>query len=217
MRLTRSAGRVVGCVIAAIAVAACQGSPRGGAPADSSEGAQPPAAGTTAPPAPGAQGVAPARIAVDSLRPDSLLALARRRQFDSLRGRTDEQMLMGSGRAAGPLAEIQPEVGAFRATRAMLASGYVVGRIVNRDTLAYAAVNLAPRDTVYWWVDSTAAGWRATFVSSRAGARPLVRPMQLEEHADQRHSEPSARWLVATTGMTEPWMACTLTGCCKPS
>jgi hypothetical protein len=213
MRVTRSAGRVAGW-LALIAVAGCRGGARGGAAPDST-GARSTVAETTAAPAP-APSQAPG-IAVDSLRPDSLLALARRRQYDTLRGRTDAQPLMSAGRVAGPFAEIQAETGAFQATRATLAAGYVVGRIVNRDTLAYAAVNLAPRDTVYWLVDSTAAGWRATFVSSRRDAKPLVRRMELEVHQDQRHSEPSARWIVETSGETQPWIACTLTGCCRPS
>jgi hypothetical protein len=156
-------------------------------------------------------------IAVDSLRPDSLLALGRARRFDSLRARTDEQALMGLRGAAGPRAAIQPERGTFRATRQMLASGYVVGRMINLDSLAYPALNLGARDTVYWFVDSTAAGWRATFVSSRAGVKPVSHRMELESHPDQKHLEPAARWVVESTGAAIPWVTCTEGGCCKLS
>jgi hypothetical protein len=90
----------------------------------------------------------------------------------------------------------------------------VIGRIVNRDSVPLARFGLGARDTVYWYADSSAAGWRSTLVSSRAGARPVIMPLTFQTHPDEVHAAPTARWVTAA-GVAAPWLSCDGGMCCS--
>jgi hypothetical protein len=156
---------------------------------------------------------------IGTTSPDSLLSYARAQVYDTLESVGDEQFLTegtcGANCRPGPRAAIQPQVETFRYRRTDIAGGRVIARIVNRDSLAYPALNLAPRDTAYWFVDSAASGWRSTFISSSKGSQPVSRPLTIERHPGQPHTQALARWKLTAAGVPVPWQSCVDEGCCR--
>src|SRR5262245_53584655 len=113
--------------------------------------------------------------------------------FNTLAAAGDEQRLMvredGSGPAChggdttqtcryGPLAKIEPAVGADKLANARLDQGQIIARMFLREgeDESYAKLGLVPGDTTYWWVqrqnDSTAISRYLTLSDGEVTATP---------------------------------------------
>ncbi|MGH7672079.1 MAG: hypothetical protein ACREMC_04210 [Gemmatimonadales bacterium] len=139
--------------------------------------------------------------------------------FNTRPGAGDDQLLHvgtcpGPTCGHGPRARIQPEKGAHRLTRAELAAGRVIARLVNEDRMDYPKFGLRAHSTVHWWVDSTGAGWRSVFFSTAPGAAPLVSDVVVETYHAYRWYEAIARWLWDPADELA-WGTCEISGCCS--
>jgi hypothetical protein len=139
--------------------------------------------------------------------------------FDPRPGAGDEQLLHigacpGPTCRHGPRATIQPARGSHRLTTAELAAGRVIARLVNKDRIDYPKFGLRAQSTVYWWVDSTSAGWRSVFFSTAPGAAPLVSDAVVERNHEYRWYEAIARWFWDPADEIA-WGTCEVSGCCS--
>jgi hypothetical protein len=94
-----------------------------------------------------------------------------------------------------------------------LRGGRIIARIISEDTVRYAPLNLAPRDTVYWWVDSTSTGWRSVYIPSNASDTLITRRVALEKHADGSFKQSLARF-TETAQYAGTWGSCGWAYCC---
>ncbi len=204
MSRTAPARRLAAALVAALSLVACR--PTGPAATTGATGEPP------TPPPPFAGGI-------DRASPEEVLRYARSLQFDDRAGAGDRQRLMLGTCPAdcryGPLARIEPQVGAHALADSGVASGRIVARLVNEDDQPYPKLFLEARDTTYLWVDSTDGAWRARFISTRAGGK--VRPAKLTR---EYHPERTRRWLQAVARWDwreadeQAWVTCG-EGCCK--
>lgn len=211
LRAAWAAGMTLG-----LALVACEG--RGaakGAGADSTNVGAPAGATSNAP---------RASLTAGAEQPsaDSILAWGRGLSYDAAHG---AEHAFGAGANQVRLV-LQSQDSSWTLTAAQLAGGRILGRIINRDSIGFPRYNLAPRDTVYWWADSTASGWRSVLVSSTSGVVPITRGLRVNPHAGKPHTSPAARWTDpaetlagSTTSVAAgvgPWIACLGEGCCTP-
>ncbi len=140
-------------------------------------------------------------------------------EFDTLPGAGDDQLLHlgtcpGPDCRHGPRAQIQPLRGTHALTRAQLAAGRVIARLVNRDSVDYPKFGLRARSIVYWWVDSTSRGWRSVFISNLPGARPFVSDLIIRQHSGYYWGQAIAKWLWNPRDEGS-WSSCERSGCCE--
>ena len=153
-----------------------------------------------------------------------ILSYARGLSYDESDGAGDIQRLTVVDLVAvppaptpGPLCRIDPMQGAADLERDELAAGQIVARIINRDPTSYPQLALGPRDTTYWWVDSTTTGrWRSLLVSSQDTM--LITPRNLSlvsafQDTEGRWGQALARWRwqEQDEGL---WVTCTATSAC---
>jgi hypothetical protein len=156
----------------------------------------------------------------DSAAVRALLRYAGALEFDTTKGAGDDRVLHvgacpGATCSFGPRAEIHPERGAHQITHAERGAGRVIARLVNNDTIDYPKFALRARSTVYWWVDSTAGGWRSVFFSSVPGVAPLVSDLEVDRHQkDYRWYQAMAKWLWDPRDEMA-WSTCEMGGCCR--
>ena len=186
----------------------------------------------------------------DVVAPDSIRAYLARLKFDYRDGAGDAQhLLLGCPAACrvGPLVAIYPEKRIHNNKHSNLATGpgRIIAQLINQDdTASYLPLNLGPRDTVYWAVDSVTpvnrelSRGRSLFISAAAlrGERgPVVvrDTLFIDEHPDEETIKTSAaRWIVDTTGYIgrevpggdvrmlqlwalAVWANCKSGGCCR--
>ena len=118
----------------------------------------------------------------------------------------------------GPHVLLLPERGAATLQTTMLAEGRVVARLINSDAEAYPKFNLAPHDTVYWWVDRRGTGdtWRSVYVSSDPARRLQPDTLVVTSYHGYAWQRTLARFLWRDTDEAL-WVACDMTGCCRSS
>jgi hypothetical protein len=102
----------------------------------------------------------------------------------------------------GPLAKIQPLIGAQRYSDEQLMEGRIIAKITvpSTEKEGYKKYGLVPGDTTYWWVktDKSRRAGTSVFVttSARGGrleqvTRPLIR--QLDADSTDKDSDPGAK------------------------
>jgi len=157
---------------------------------------------------------------IDSAPRSAVLSYARSLNYDTRDGVGDFRRLMvGSCPRCiyGPHVFLRPEHGAAALQRAMLAQGRVVARLTNNDSIGYPKFNLAPLDTVYWWVDSVRTGFRSVYVSSNPARALVTDSLFIIHHPGYSPwALTLARFLWRDTDEAL-WIACDMTGCCKSS
>lgn len=147
-----------------------------------------------------------------------VLTLQGRQSQYYLAGGDEQRLLVGTyptGRH-GPLAAIHPVTNSYAHEAVEDPNGRLVARIINYDSLqGYAKLNLAPSDTVYWYVyPDTGDGLthRSVLVSSRTQT-VLLLPLSL--HGEPvRARQAMARFLWRDDDETT-WVVCTWTQCCR--
>jgi len=153
-----------------------------------------------------------------------VLAVARRGDYDASHGVGDYRRLMvGSCPACvyGPHVKLHPARGAWRFDSTELAEGRFLARLINMDADSYPKFNLAPHDTVYWWVDRRGPGgtWRSVYVSSVLTVALKTDSLYHEPHL-RGTSPPWGRTLARFVWKDTDealWVACDMTGCCRSS
>ncbi|PYO86002.1 MAG: hypothetical protein DMD68_01790 [Gemmatimonadetes bacterium] len=160
------------------------------------------------------------RGSVDSAPRSAVLNYARSLDYDSTHGVGDYRRLMvGSCPRCmyGPHVLLLPERGAAVLQTTMLAEGRVVARLINYDADVYPKLNLAPHDTVYWWVDRRGprSEWRSVYISSDP-TRPLQPDSLIVTDYHTRWERTLARFLWHDRD-EKLWVACDMTGCCRSS
>ena len=159
---------------------------------------------------------------IDAAPRIGVLSIARAQDYDASHGVGDFRRLMvGTCPACnyGPHVRLSPVRGAWRFDSTMLAEGRFLARLINYDTDAYPKFNLAPHDTVYWWVDRHGPGgtWRSVYVSSGLGVELKADSLNHTLHATAAPWGRSlARFLWKDTDEAL-WVACDMTGCCRSS
>ncbi len=149
----------------------------------------------------------------------AVLAYARSLEFDTTAGAADSRPLTRpncAGCDPGPVATIQAEVGSFAVSEHQLAKGRILARIINEGSSTWDRLGLAPKDTVYWWVDSLATGWRSVFIPTASGGKVVVQGFTIERHQQGEWSRAFARWRWNKSLNTEEtWATCDGGACCK--
>jgi len=131
--------------------------------------------------------------------------------FDTVPAIGDEQRLMVRGALPGPfchgdtthscrygpLAKIEPVIGAHEYTDSALQEGRIIARMFIRggETEGYPKLGLVLNDTTYWYVNTLKDS--SFFVSrSDSGAQlaDTARPLQVDSHPD-RFDQAVARWV----------------------
>jgi len=177
--------------------------------------------GTPSGPTPTAAPTAFFTGSVDSAPRSAVLNYARSLDYDASHGVGDYRRLMlGSCPRCiyGPHVLLLPERGAATLQTPMLAEGRVVARLINSDAEAYPKFNLAPHDTVYWWVDRRGTGdtWRSVYVSSDPARRLQPDTLVVTSYHGYAWQRTLARFLWRDTDEAL-WVACDMTGCCRSS
>jgi hypothetical protein len=155
---------------------------------------------------------------IDSAPRTGVLSIARAQDYDASHGVGDYRRLM-VGSAYGPHVSLRPERGAWRFDSVTLAEGRFLARLINFDADSYPKFNLAPHDTVYWWVDRRGPGgtWRSVYVSSNPGIALKTDSLYHDPHANASPwGRTLARFLWQDTDEAL-WVACDMTGCCRSS
>ena len=136
-------------------------------------------------------------VDVRFVRADTLLAVSRAMTFVPTLG-DSQRLMLGSyptGRY-GPRVQIAPAIRAYAHERNDLASGVLLARLVNFDTIPYPKLNLGPLDTVYVWtavVNGIPSPVNALFVNSRDGTRLEV-GLRFHPGPGFRATQPAARF-----------------------
>jgi hypothetical protein len=150
----------------------------------------------------------------------TVLDYARRIPYMEISG-DSQRLMLGSCPADcryGPRAHIDPASRSYELNDAALASGRILARVINVDTIPYPKLNLGPQDTVYWWVDGTGGRLRSVLVSSRPDVPPVVTGFRSEPHPEQksgwRWRQAQARFGWRDTD-EELWVACDWAECCR--
>ncbi len=165
----------------------------------------------------GPAAVTPFAGAVDQAPRQELLAYAQGQSYDAGYGAGDVQALGTAAGTRGPVVRIEPVTGAFAFSRADLAQGRVLGRMTNVGATAYPRLALAAGGTTYWWVDSTAAGWRSLFIPSDSQLALGTAPFRIDRSSPDTAYEwrqSIARWGWLAAG-EQPWITCDRWYCCS--
>lgn len=118
----------------------------------------------------------------------------------------------------GPLAKIEPVIGADERDTSALNQGAIIARLFLRghETESYPKLNLAPEDTTYWWVqrqsDSTATS-RYLRVSKGQVFDTIVGTIKIEHHPEEEYLMSLARFIwddgdEKTQGSCQPGSCC---------
>jgi hypothetical protein len=152
------------------------------------------------------------------LTPDELKACLATLQFDIDTLAGDEQPLTVIGASTGlpcpgdaarkcrfgPLAKIEPVIGAQNYSESDLKLGRIIARISvdGSQTEGYKKYGLQPGGTTYWWVktDATGRGGRSVFVTQTRDGKIVLPPVErvLERQPYEKGKEPTralARWV----------------------
>ncbi len=149
-----------------------------------------------------------------------VLGVARSQHYDTSHGVGDYRRLMvGSCPACGygPHIMLNPERDAINADSAALAQGRFLARLINFDADSYPKFNLAPHDTVYWWVDRQGGAWRSVYVSSHLSLAPKTDSLYYRRHQTASRWDRSLARFVWQDTDEALWVACDMYGCCKSS
>jgi hypothetical protein len=119
----------------------------------------------------------------------------------------------------GPLAKVEPTRGAELYSKRAMSEGRIIARIYLRpdETESYDKFNVAPKDTTYWWVESSRGRSQSQFIR-RSGQRGEVslkeRGLTMTEHPLGSMLQPFSRWVWDPTDET---LNSGCSGhCCKP-
>jgi hypothetical protein len=98
----------------------------------------------------------------------------------------------------GPLAKIEPVMGAQRYSDSALQEGRIIARMFLRpgETESYPKLGLVPNDTTYWWVNTAMDS--SAFVSrapSGAALSDTVVVLTVESHGSRTFRQAVARWV----------------------
>lgn len=122
-------------------------------------------------------------------------------------------LLMGC--TVGPRVRVEPEIGAYRIGRSVVAKGRIIARVVNLDSIPYPKLALQPFGTTYWWVDSAGAGgYRSIYVPTDSTTLTLQDTLFYHPEPSQRWRQSLARFLVVERD-DKLWTACDSLGCCR--
>jgi hypothetical protein len=117
--------------------------------------------------------------------------------------------------SVGPRVRVEPEIGAYRIGRAVVATGRIIARVMNVDSIPYPKLNLQSFGTTYWWVDSAGAGgYRSIYVPADSTKPTLQDTLRYHREPDQRWRQSLARFLVVERD-DKLWTACDSQGCCR--
>jgi hypothetical protein len=116
----------------------------------------------------------------------------------------------------GPLARIEPVMGAQKYSDSALEEGRIIARMFLRagETESYPKLGLVPVDTTYWWVNTTMDS--SAFVSRAPQGAALLDTLvalQVVAHAGYTYGQAVARWLwVASDEKSQGTCG---SGCCR--
>jgi hypothetical protein len=97
----------------------------------------------------------------------------------------------------GPLAKIEPVIGAHEYTDGALLEGRIIARMFIRpaETDSYPKLGLVLNDTTYWYVNTTLdSSYLVSRPSSGAQLATTVRQLEVDPHPD-RFQQAVARWV----------------------
>jgi hypothetical protein len=163
--------------------------------------------GTADSPIPGVSGVAQCPTNGPPATPAELRECVRQLSFDTTELVGDEQRLMlnppcPASCRYGPLAKIEPAMGAHEYSERELQDGRIIARLfVRRSEQGYPKLALVPGYITYWWVqkDATGRGGRSIFISEAAVGNRLMmtkpQSMEVEAYAEGTFKRAIARWL----------------------
>ena len=155
-------------------------------------------------------------------------------QFDTVAAAGDEQRLLVHETAGpphcsfgdttkscrhGPLAKIEPVIGAHQLLPTELNQGRIIARLFLRsgETEPYPKLGLAPTDTTYWWVqrqsDTTAVS-RYIRISGDSVVTDSLQTITIELHPPGYYQQALARFIWDDAD-EKPQGPCGA-GCCKP-
>lgn len=155
-------------------------------------------------------------------------------QFDTVAAAGDEQRLLvhdpGHGAAChggdtthscrhGPLAKIEPVIGAHERDTTELNEGRIIARLFLRsgETEPYPKLGLAPTDTTYWWIqrqsDTTAVS-RYIRISGDSVVADSLQTITIELHPPGYYQQALARFIWDDAD-EKPQGPCGA-GCCRP-
>ena len=169
----------------------------------------------------------PPFTSIDSVAHQDFLKYAASLEYDVNTGYGDRQALavakVPGGKCPeeceyGPVARIEPQVGAIALTPEDLKVGRILGRVINESDAPYEKLNLGSRDTLYAWVEQVNGEIRGRLISSDAGRferslRP--RPVEKPDGPHQpRYVRSTARWIWTVDDETM-WLTCPVLGCCQ--
>lgn len=177
---------------------------------------------------------------VDATSRAVLLAYARSLDFVTVDGAADTRPLspLCAGCLSGPVLTVQPERGAYLLSRASLAEGRILARLIDQDRSPAPAFGLEPGDTSCWWVDKVGGSWRSVLISTREATPLVMAGMVFKEHSDMQWRQALARIIPLTDSEMGPgaalasgpdsaqsrqhvttkdkiWTACDSLGCCN--
>ncbi len=175
---------------------------------------------------PGVPPPPPPFTSIDSVAHQDFIKYASSLEYDVNTGYGDRQALavarIPGGKCPeeceyGPVARIEPQVGAIALTPADLKVGRILGRVINESDVTYEKLNVGKLDTVYAWVEQVNGEIRGRLISSdparfERSLKPV--PVSKPDGPHQpRYLRSTARWLwtVDDEGM---WLTCPGLGCC---
>lgn len=164
------------------------------------------------PPAACPRGVAPSTRAeldacLQGLRFDSAPEVSDSQPLTVINGTAPAARCPGDGKKTcrfGPLAKIEPVIGAQNYSEKDLAQGRIIARlsIPSSETEGYEKYGLKPGQTTYWWVmtDSTRTGGKSVFVTATKDGKlePPQPPRRLVRYVYEKGEELGraiARWI----------------------
>lgn len=144
-----------------------------------------------------------------------LLGYARGLDYDTVHGASDTRRLRVEGNEAGrgALVSIQPERGTAALAEGDLSRGRIVARVINLGRTPYPELGLPPGDTLYWWIDSTATGWRSLLIPSAENVAVSPRRVNFGNHPGYIWRQSIARFLEGETRVNA-WVVCGPGMCC---
>lgn len=144
-----------------------------------------------------------------------LLGYARGLDYDTVHGASDTRWLRVEGVEAGrgALMRIDPERGTAALTESDLVHGRIVARVINVGPIPYPELGLPPGDTLYWWIDSTATGWRSLLIPSAENVAVSPRRVRFGSHPGYVWRQSIARFLDGQRSV-DYWVVCGIGKCC---
>jgi hypothetical protein len=119
--------------------------------------------------------------------------------FDTVPALGDEQRLMIPTRRYGPLAKIEPVIGAHDYSDDDLREGRIIARFfTRRGEKGYPKLGIVPGQVTHWWVqlDRTGRGGTSTYISANAKGQISRRrdALRVDPHPG-RFKQAVARWV----------------------